>query len=297
MSENTTAVARVIPFRQAELLLVEKAGQPFVPMRPVVEGMGLDWKTQHRKLQGGRFNTCMVEMTIQLTGDIQRREFSCLPLRKLAGWLMSIHPAKVRESIRDSVIAYQNECDDALWAYWNDGVALRTDDRSFETVLSTTIGIDGFHVLSALVAGKVRALPRDAQRRATMKLWAQVHAAFNVRRSEDIPASQMDAARCFVGSYVFEGEWIEAAKPGVVVSLNDEEAQAVHLLISHTKQLVSMVNEIYRAGGALRSDLLIGAASHLWELRVFLAQLDRKKSGELEQLHAQRCAPARRASA
>jgi len=290
MSENTTAVARVIPFRKAELLLVEKDGQPFVPMKPVVEGMGLSWQPQHEKLKNGRFSSVITEI-VTTGSDGKRYAMACLPLRKLAGWLMSIHPAKVRESIRHSVIAYQNECDDALWAYWN------ADGRSFETVLSTTIGIDGFHVLSALVAGKVRALPRDAQRRATMKLWAQVHAAFNVRRAEDIPASQMDAARCFVGSYVFEGEWIEAAKPGVVVSLNDEEAQAVHLLISHTKQLVSMVNEIYRAGGALRSDLLIGVASHLWELRLFIAQLDRKKSGELAQLHAQRCAPARRATA
>lgn len=295
MIENTTAVARVIPFRNAELLLVEKEGQPFVPMKPVVEGMGLSWASQTVKLNSNRARWGVSMIEIPSSSGLQ--VFLCLPLKKLFGWMMTLPPSKVKAEIAGEILAYQNECDDALWAYWNDGIALRTDDRSFETVLSTTIGIDGFHVLGALVAGKVRALPRDAQRRATMKLWAQVHAAFNVRRAEDIPASQMDAARCFVGSYVFEGEWIEAAKPGVVVSLNDEEAQAVHLLISHTKHLVSMVNEIYRAGGALRSELLIGAASHLWELRVFLAQLDRKKSGELEQLHAQRCAPARRATA
>lgn len=52
MGDNSTAVSTVIPFRSAKLLLVERDGQPFVPMKPVVEGMGLDWKTQYRKLQG-----------------------------------------------------------------------------------------------------------------------------------------------------------------------------------------------------------------------------------------------------
>lgn len=165
------------------------------------------------------------------------------------------------------------------------------------TLMGQTIGTDGFHVLGAVVAGKVRALPRDVQRRATMKLWAQVHAAFNVRSAEDIPAAQLDSARNFIAAYVLEGEWIEGKKPTAVISLNDDEAQAVHLLICHAKQLVKMKDDIYRAGGALRSDLLIGAFSHLWEIQPFLVQLDREKSGELARLHAQRCGPASRATA
>ncbi|MGP5510877.1 phage antirepressor N-terminal domain-containing protein [Pseudomonas helleri] len=57
---NSTAVSNVIPFRSAKLLLVDQAGEPFVPMKPVVEGMGLDWGTQFRKLQAGRFNSVIV---------------------------------------------------------------------------------------------------------------------------------------------------------------------------------------------------------------------------------------------
>lgn len=46
MSDISTAVAKsnVIPFRSTKLLLVERDGQPFVPMKPVVEGMGLAWR-------------------------------------------------------------------------------------------------------------------------------------------------------------------------------------------------------------------------------------------------------------
>jgi len=86
------------------------------------------------------------------------------------------------------------------------------------TLVGQTIGTDGFHVLSAVVAGKVRALPREVQRRATMKLWAQVHAAFNVRSAEDIPAAQLDSARNFIAAYAMEGEWLpkESSQLGVV---------------------------------------------------------------------------------
>lgn len=209
MGDNSTAASSVIPFRSAKLLLVERDGQPFIPMKPVVEGMGLDWKSQHAKLQGGRFNSVMVMITT--TGaDGKQYEMACLPLRKLAGWLMSIHASKVRPELRDGVIDYQNECDDALWSYWNQGRAVshRETNQSM-TLLGQTIGTDGFHMLGAIVKGKVAALPVPIQRRATAKIWSQVHAAFGVRSAADIPAEHLDGARNFIAAYaVVEGEFL-----------------------------------------------------------------------------------------
>ncbi|MBH4535582.1 phage antirepressor N-terminal domain-containing protein [Pseudomonas aeruginosa] len=207
MGDNSTAASSVIPFRSAKLLLVERDGQPFVPMKPVVEGMGLDWKSQHAKLQGGRFNSVMVMITT--TGaDGKQYEMACLPLRKLAGWLMSIHASKVRPELRQGVIDYQNECDDVLWAYWNEGAAVRRDDRTAASVLATTIGTDGFHCLAAVVDGKVRRLPSAIRRGAKNHIWSQVHKAFSVVTAEDIPADQLDSARNFIAAYALEGEWL-----------------------------------------------------------------------------------------
>ncbi|HCG0890475.1 TPA: phage antirepressor N-terminal domain-containing protein [Pseudomonas aeruginosa] len=235
MHDNSTATAQVIPFRQKELLLVGNAGEPFVPMKPVVEGMGLAWQSQHRKLQSGRFATCITEMVIQLPGDTQRRPVSCLPLRKLTGWLMSIHPNKVRPELREGIIAYQNECDDVLWAYWNEGAAVRRDDRTAASVLATTIGTDGFHCLAAIVDGKVRRLPSAIRRGAKNHIWSQVHKAFSVVTAEDIPADQLDSARNFIAAYALEGEWLpkEEKKPGAFV-LDEYQAQFVHSLIHYT---------------------------------------------------------------
>ncbi|AXF86652.1 hypothetical protein DTO96_102407 [Ephemeroptericola cinctiostellae] len=113
-----------IQFAGATLYIINQNDQPFVPMRPVVEGMGLDWKSQFDKLKQ-RFATSVVEITTQMSGDNQRRQFVCLPLAKLAGWLYSISPNKVKPELRDKVMQYQNECDQVLFDYWTKGLAVR----------------------------------------------------------------------------------------------------------------------------------------------------------------------------
>ena len=115
-----------VPFRNATLFLADVDGTPYTPMKPIVEGMGLSWQGQHEKLQSNqRLATCVKEIVMQLPGDDQRRKVTCLPLRKLPGWLMTISPNKVKPEIRETVLAYQNECDDALWDYWTKGHAER----------------------------------------------------------------------------------------------------------------------------------------------------------------------------
>ncbi|UNB65849.1 Bro-N domain-containing protein [Pseudomonas syringae pv. helianthi] len=69
------------------------------------------------------------------------------------------------------------------------------------TLIGQTIGTDGFHMLGAIVKGKVSGLPKSAQRRATSKIWSQAHAAFGVRSAADIPAELLDSARNFIAAY------------------------------------------------------------------------------------------------
>ena len=110
-----------VPFHGDTLLLADDHGNPIVPMKPVIVGMGLDWMTQYRKLTNpeGRWAKDLTLCPTQLPGDIQSREVVCLPLRKLPGWLMSINVSKVKPEIRNQIITYQDECDDVLWDYWS----------------------------------------------------------------------------------------------------------------------------------------------------------------------------------
>lgn len=117
----------LVPFHGDSLYLVEHQGDPYVPMKPVVEGMGLDWRSQRAKIaskfKGG------VEITIPSAGGAQ--SMICIPLRKLPAWLYSIQPGKVSPEIREKVVAYQEECDEVLWQYWTTG---KVDRQSVKKV-------------------------------------------------------------------------------------------------------------------------------------------------------------------
>jgi hypothetical protein len=103
-----------VRFRNQDLLCLEEGDEIWVAMRPVVEGMGLDWKTQYRKLTAASERFCVVIMTTQVPGDDQSRDHIFIPLGRLFGWLMTIYPSKVAPEIRPEVIAYQQECDRVL---------------------------------------------------------------------------------------------------------------------------------------------------------------------------------------
>lgn len=113
--------AITVPFHGNALYVVNHNGEPYTPMKPIVRGMGMDWKSQHAKLNQ-RFAKGMVEITIPTTGGMQK--MVCLALRKLAGWLQTISPNKVRPEIRERVIQYQEECDDVLYEYWTKGAVI-----------------------------------------------------------------------------------------------------------------------------------------------------------------------------
>lgn len=106
-----------VPFYEDTVVLVGKDNEPLVSMKPIVINMGLDWKSQHAKVTD-RFSSVMVEITTT-GGDGKQYAMTCLPLRKLPAWLYSISPNKVKPELRDKIIRYQEECDDALWDYWS----------------------------------------------------------------------------------------------------------------------------------------------------------------------------------
>ncbi len=105
----------VVSFYNRELITIEVEGECFIAMKPVVEGMGLDWDAQRRKIKdSGRYGD--TTLPLQTVGGLQ--EMVCIPLTKLSGWLFSINPEKVNEDRRESVIRYQEECFEVLHNHW-----------------------------------------------------------------------------------------------------------------------------------------------------------------------------------
>jgi len=120
-----------VEFNGQSLVTIQKDDEQYVAIRPIVEGMGLDWKSQHRKLykQADKFNCVDIDTVAR---DGKQRKTLCIPLKKLNGWLFSINPQKVRPEIKETVELYQNECFLALYNYWNQGYAVKTDRHQVE---------------------------------------------------------------------------------------------------------------------------------------------------------------------
>lgn len=110
-----------IDFRSDRILLIEEDGEPFVPMRPICDALGLAWQPQHRKLTSGDRNWLCHHMVTQMPGDDQTREVTCLPLVMLPAWLFSISPARVKPELREKLTAYQAECAQVLWNHFSVG--------------------------------------------------------------------------------------------------------------------------------------------------------------------------------
>ncbi|MEF2482228.1 phage antirepressor N-terminal domain-containing protein [Vibrio mimicus] len=105
-----------VPFHGSNLFIVDHNGEPYTPMKSIVEGMGMSWQGQHEKIKS---NPERWGIKVILIPSVDRNNaMTCLPLRKLFGWLQTLQPNRVREDIRNKVIQYQNECDDVLWKYW-----------------------------------------------------------------------------------------------------------------------------------------------------------------------------------
>lgn len=115
-----------VQFHQDTIHLVEFNGNPFTPVKPLCENIGIAWQSQRTKLsaESARWN-CNDIVTVAADG--KEREMLCLPPRKLNGWLMTVNPRKVKPEIRDRLIQYQNECDEVLWNYWTKDDALLLD--------------------------------------------------------------------------------------------------------------------------------------------------------------------------
>lgn len=158
-----------VPFHSAELYLVEHNGQPYTPMKPIVEGMGLDWASQFVKLKQ-RFAKGIVEITIPSKGGLQT--MICLMLRKLPAWLYSIQSGKVKPELRDTVIMYQNECDDVLWDYWTKGQAINS---------RKSISPEQQALLHEIVARR-----SGGERKVFAEMWARHNRHFKIPRYSEL---------------------------------------------------------------------------------------------------------------
>ncbi len=127
-------------FHGDTIFVVDHQGEPFAPIKPIIENMGLEWGAQQQKLSKNHSRWGVSIIDIPSVGGLQKT--LCMPVRKLAGFLATITPSRVREELRPKIIQYQNECDDALWNYWTKGSAKRSESPASQPTQPDLPGVD-----------------------------------------------------------------------------------------------------------------------------------------------------------
>ena len=201
MGDNSTAVPSVIPFsfgkQQVRTLLIN--GEPWFAAKDIINSLEYAKSSSPAKLTEHVPEQWKGVNPIHTPGGIQ----SLLMLSEQGMYFF------LGRSDKPKALPFQ---------MWLAGEVLpdirrkgryEDDQGRMATLIGQTIGTDGFHMLGAIVKGKVASLPAPIQRRATAKIWSQVHAAFGVRSAADIPADQLDSARNFIAAYsVHEGDYM-----------------------------------------------------------------------------------------
>ncbi|EDZ6277964.1 phage antirepressor Ant [Salmonella enterica] len=250
MKSIATAVSTInVPFHGAELYVVNHNGEPYTPMKPIVEGMGMDWASQFTKMKQ-RFKTSIVKITMQLPGDEQRREIICLALRKLAGWLQTISPNKVRPEIRDKVIQYQEECDDVLYEYWTKGHVV--NPRKAKKALPGKITTEQQEAIKQLVMSRGQSLPKEKQAKAMITMWSSLKSHFGCSYKE-ISEEQFTEALSLAARVPLEGEFI-GKQEKKTNELSAKEANSLVWLWDYANRSQALFRELYPAMKQIQSN-------------------------------------------
>lgn len=90
----------------------ERGRVVYVPIRPICDYLGISFGSQRNRINRDAVLADEVRIVFITNTNSQggNPNTLCLPLDYLNGWLFGISPTRVKESLREKVIAYQREC-------------------------------------------------------------------------------------------------------------------------------------------------------------------------------------------
>lgn len=89
--------------------------QRYIAIKPACEMLGIDYPTQTEVLKSNPIYSSTIGLIPIVGGDGKQREMLCISLKRFFLWLGGIHPNKVKEEARESVLKYQALICDVLY--------------------------------------------------------------------------------------------------------------------------------------------------------------------------------------
>lgn len=239
-----------VTFHGDTIFCIDYQSQPYTPMKPIVENIGLAWQSQCQKLNTNRDRWGITNIVIPSEGGEQ--EMLCMPVRKLPSYLNSINPRKVRPELRAKIELYQAESDDALWNYWMHGRAERPAPQPQPTDGPLTPALRA--ELKAIVDAKLSTAPADVQGKARAEIWTRFNRHFKIAEYAQLPACRMAEAR----DYLIEMEMKSyPTKTSADVPANAEQEIETHCAAMRglVRQLNAHMDEIFNIARKSKPDL------------------------------------------
>lgn len=240
-----------VTFHGDTIFCIDYQSQPYTPMKPIVENIGLAWQSQCQKLNTNRDRWGITNIVIPSEGGEQ--EMLCMPVRKLPSYLNSINPRKVRPELRAKIELYQAESDDALWNYWMHGRAERPAPQPQPTTdgpLTPALRAE----LKAIVDAKLSTAPADVQGKARAEIWTRFNRHFKIAEYAQLPACRMPEAR----DYLIELQMKSyPTKTAAAVPANVEQEIETHCAAMRglVRQLNAHMDEIFNIARKSKPDL------------------------------------------
>ena len=133
----------LVPVEQKTILFYEdevtavrlRDGSVYVPIKPIIERLGLNWSGQRSRLQRDPILKMEQRMCVIHTHRRGPQETLCIPLDYLSGFLFGINADRVKSEYREDVIRYQRECYKVLSEALSDGRLVA--DITFDDLLQT----------------------------------------------------------------------------------------------------------------------------------------------------------------
>ena len=270
-----------VTFHGDTIFCLDYQGQPFTPMKPIVENLGLGWASQSQKLNSNRERWGVT--IIVIPSESGEQQMLCLPVRKLPSYLSSINPKKVRPELRAKIELYQAESDDALWNYWMNGRAERpTPAPSPDAAISPADRSE----LKAIVDAKLSTYPAAVQGKARAEIWTRFNRHFRIAEYAQLPTVKMPEARDYLIQMEVKalGAATQPTATAAIPALLSDDAEG------HLAAIRQHVRHIYDHEAALYGMVRHNLPS-LWDIqgrerRIALRALDsmERASGALESI-------------